>query len=75
MKTAYKKYDKINILIKTSEVIVIYNDDYIKFEKTNQKNNLETNAGNAIPVRTSGTTRFRKSVGHAVKSVWWMPWH
>ena len=47
----------------------------LKFEKTNQKNNLETNAGNAIPVRTSGTTRFRKSVGHAVKSVWWMPWH
>ena len=40
-----------------------------------QKTTYEANAGNAIPVRISGTTRFRKSVGHARKSVWWMPWH
>ena len=82
LKTAYKKYDKRNILIKTSEVIVInrVTSGYVMMITSNsrkriKKTTYETNADNAISVRTYGTSRFRKSVGHARKSVWWMPWH
>ena len=74
--------DKINILIKTSEVIVInrVTSGYVMMITSNsrkriKKTTYETNADNAISVRTYGTSRFRKSVGHARKSVWWMPWH
>ena len=45
--------DKINILFKTSEVIVINRNvvnNYNTFEKTKKKNEPRTNAGNAIPV-------------------------
>ncbi len=44
-----------------------------------KKTDLRTNAGNAIPVRTRKDSQAKaknsKSVGHARKSIWWMPWH
>ena len=53
-------------------------------QKNQRKNKPRTNAGNAMPVcritcstkgRPRRSVRSYLGVGHAEKSIWWMPWH
>ena len=68
-----KRFKNLNILIKTSEVIVI-NRVMITHLRKQVKTNLKPTLVTLYKCRY-GNNPFPVSVGYARKSAGWMPWH